>query len=110
MKRDHYLGLEFENWSFSGAWGLVFGALGICSRPFDTRFHRDVALPLLYFCMLSQYSNTQADLKTTRQILVRFGHAPCVKLTLETRLPFPPPAPEGVRILRLHKPAAQLSR
>jgi hypothetical protein len=68
-----------------------------------------MAFSLLFHCMLSQYSNTQADLKTTRQILVRFGHAPCVKLTLETRPPFMPAA-EGVRILRLRKPATQLGR
>ena len=69
-----------------------------------------MAFSLLLHSMTSQYSNTQADLKTTRQILVRFSHAPCVKLTLETRPPLPPSAPETVRILRLHKPAAQSGR
>jgi hypothetical protein len=59
--------------------------------------------------MMSQYSSAQTDLKTTRQILVRFNHAPCVKLTLEARPSFPP-ATNGVRVLRLQKPVAQVTR
>jgi hypothetical protein len=50
--------------------------------------------------MNSRLSNIQAELKTTRQLLVRFAHAPCVKLTLRTR-PEPALAPTIVRILRL---------
>ena len=69
-----------------------------------------MALWLLKEGMTSRYSNTRADLKTTRQILVRFSHAPCVKLTLATRPAFPPPAPDGVRVLRLQKPAALAGR
>jgi hypothetical protein len=64
-----------------------------------------LALALLIAGMMSQQSTLQADLKSTRQILVRFSHAPCVKLTLETR-PALPPATIGVRILKLNKPAA----
>ena len=56
--------------------------------------------------MMSQQSTLQAELKSTRQILVRFSHAPCVKLTLEAR-PALPPATNGVRILKLSKLAAE---
>jgi hypothetical protein len=52
--------------------------------------------------MNNRLSNVQAELKTTRQLLVRFAHAPCVKLTLQTR-PDTIFAPTSVRILRLEK-------
>ena len=68
-----------------------------------------VALALLKRGMTSEYSNTQAELKTTRQILVRFAHAPCVKLTLEPR-PVMVAEGERVRILRLRPLAAPLGR
>lgn len=55
--------------------------------------------------MNSRLSNVQAELKTTRQLLVRFAHAPCVKLTLQPR-PEPSTSALNVRILRLEKPAA----
>jgi hypothetical protein len=55
--------------------------------------------------MMSQQSTLQAELKSTRQILVRFSHAPCVKLTLEAR-PALPPVTIGVRILKLNKPTS----
>ena len=50
--------------------------------------------------MTSERTMVQAELKTTRQIVVRFNHAPSVKLTLQprTETPF---VPAGVRILRL---------
>lgn len=50
--------------------------------------------------MNSRTSQIQAELKTTRQLVVRFSHAPCVKLTLRTR-PESAPSPNGVRVLRL---------
>jgi len=53
---------------------------------------------------MSHRSAVQTELKTTRQIPVRFGHAPCVKLTLEAR-PARPPATNGVRVLKLVKPS-----
>ena len=59
--------------------------------------------------MISQYSTARAELKTTRQILVRFNHAPSVKLTLEAR-PSAAPTPPAVRVLRLQKPDAPVSR
>lgn len=60
-----------------------------------------MALRLLSIGMTNSYSTVKAELKATRQLLVRFGHAPSVKLTLEPR----PPAitaPTG-RVLRLAK-------
>ena len=52
--------------------------------------------------MISLQSALQAEFKNTRQILVRFAHAPCVKLTLEAR-PSVAPATPGMRVLRLRK-------
>jgi len=60
-----------------------------------------VALRLLPSVMANPYSIVRPELKATRQLLVRFGHAPSVKLTLEPR-----PAPEAAqtsRVLRLAK-------
>jgi hypothetical protein len=59
--------------------------------------------------MMSSYSTTRAELKTTRQIFVRFNHAPSVKLTLEAR-PSAAPMPQVVRVLRLQKPDAPVGR
>ena len=50
--------------------------------------------------MMSERTTVQAELKTTRQIAVRFNHAPSVKLTLQPRTEAPV-TPPGVRILRL---------
>ena len=50
--------------------------------------------------MMSERTTGQAELKTTRQIVVRFNHAPSVKLTLQPRTEAPA-TPPGVRILRL---------
>lgn len=50
--------------------------------------------------MMSERTTVQAELKTTRQIVVRFNHAPSVKLTLQPRTEALVP-PAGVRILRL---------
>ena len=50
--------------------------------------------------MTSERTTVQAELKTTRQIAVRFNHAPSVKLTLQPRTQAPV-MPPGVRILRL---------
>lgn len=50
--------------------------------------------------MMSERTTVQAELKTTRQIVVRFNHAPSVKLTLQPRTEAPV-TPPGVRILRL---------
>jgi hypothetical protein len=55
--------------------------------------------------MISLQNALQAEFKTTRQIVVRFAHAPCVKLTLEARSTVAPPA-GGVRVLRLQKKTA----
>lgn len=51
--------------------------------------------------MTSERTMVQAELKTTRQIVVRFNHAPSVKLTLQSRTQTLS-VPAGVRILRLH--------
>jgi hypothetical protein len=58
-----------------------------------------MALRLLLVSMTSSYSTVRPELKATRQLLVRFGHAPSVKLTLEPR-PAPVP-PQNSRVLRL---------
>ena len=50
--------------------------------------------------MHSRTNQIQAELKTTRQLVVRFVHAPSVKLTLNTR-PESAPTPNARRILRL---------
>ena len=50
--------------------------------------------------MTSQRISTTEDLQHTRQLAVRFFHAPCVKLTLQPRPVIPPP-PGSVRVLRL---------
>ena len=55
--------------------------------------------------MNSRTSQIQAGLKATRQLLVRFAHAPCVKLTLQTR-PMPDVTPSPIRVLRLQDAAA----
>jgi hypothetical protein len=52
--------------------------------------------------MISLQNALQAEFKSSRQIVVRFAHAPCVKLTLETR-PAALPIPSGVRVLKLRK-------
>ena len=54
---------------------------------------------MLYLGMAESYSTVQAELKATRQLLVRFGHAPSVKLTLEVRPATAPP--QTARVLRL---------
>ncbi len=63
-----------------------------------------LAFPLLNERMISLESALQIQFKSTRQILVRFAHAPCVKLTLEARAAVIPSI-NGVRILRLQKSA-----
>lgn len=49
--------------------------------------------------MADSYTTVRADLKATRQLLVRFGHAPSVKLTLEARPATT--APQTARVMRL---------
>ena len=51
--------------------------------------------------MADSYTTVRAELKATRQLLVRFGHAPSVKLTLEARPATA--APQATRILRLSR-------
>ena len=59
--------------------------------------------------MHSRTNQIQAELKVTRQLLVRFFHAPSVKLTLRTR-PESAPTPNAGRILRLQDgPAPRLA-
>jgi hypothetical protein len=53
--------------------------------------------------MTHEKNSTQAESKGARQLVVRFGHAPCVKLTLKTVTSITP-ASENVRFLRLRKP------
>lgn len=50
--------------------------------------------------MHSRTNHIHAELKTTRQLLVRFAHAPCVKITLRTR-PESASLPNTGRVLRL---------
>lgn len=52
--------------------------------------------------MISLQNALQAEFKSSRQIVVRFAHAPCVKLTLEPR-PAALPLPNGVRVLKLRR-------
>jgi hypothetical protein len=53
--------------------------------------------------MICLQNALQAEFKSTRQIMVRFAHAPCVKLTLESRPTGMPAA--TVRVLKLRKNA-----
>ena len=46
----------------------------------------------------------QSKLKATQPLPVRFGHSPCVKLTLTER-PATPPRLTPVRVLRLDREA-----
>jgi hypothetical protein len=55
---------------------------------------------MLFGGMNTQRNTLRAELKSTRQIVVRFIHAPCVKLTLQPR-PASTAAPAATRILRL---------
>ena len=71
----------------------------VAARQFNR--YSPVALRLLSISMTSSYSTVRPELKATRQLLVRFGHAPSVKLTLEPR-PAPAPA-QNSRVLRLAK-------
>ncbi|HTD68363.1 MAG TPA: hypothetical protein VK846_17695 [Candidatus Limnocylindria bacterium] len=52
--------------------------------------------------MISEQRSVQLEMKTTRQLLVRFSHAPCVKLTLQPGAGGMA-APQAFRILRLRK-------
>jgi hypothetical protein len=52
--------------------------------------------------MNSRLTGVGAELKTTRQLLVRFAHAPRVKLTLRLR-PEPADTANGSRVLRIEK-------
>jgi hypothetical protein len=52
--------------------------------------------------MIGLQNALQTEFKSTQQILVRFSHAPCVKLTLQAR-PAMAHATHGVRVLRLRK-------
>ena len=61
---------------------------------------RGMALPLLRESMISDLSSVQAELHTTRQIRVRFAHAPRVKLTLAMRASTSGASQPG-RVLRL---------
>ncbi len=67
-----------------------------------------VASALLSMGMTDRYSTARAELKATRQIVVRFGHAPSVKITLEIRPAAP--TPQAVRVLRLGRTAAVQAR
>jgi hypothetical protein len=64
-----------------------------------------LATGLLIVGMTQQRNSTQAQNKGVQKLAVRFVHAPCVKLTLQT-VPSVAPAPEGVRFLRLRTPEA----
>jgi hypothetical protein len=55
--------------------------------------------------MHSRTHQIQPELKTTRQLVVRFVHAPSVKLTLLTR-PESAPSPNVGRVLRLQTDSA----
>lgn len=59
--------------------------------------------------MTSQRISATEDSQSTRQIAVRFIHAPCVKLTLQPR-PVTPPPPGNVRVLRLGRESAAIAR
>jgi len=59
--------------------------------------------------MICQRASPQAELKSTRQLVVRFLHAPCVKLTLQPGVGGPL-SPGGVRVLRLQKAADAVAR
>jgi hypothetical protein len=52
--------------------------------------------------MIGRQRSVEAQLKTTQQLFVRFAHAPCVKLTLQTRADLIA-TPPVVRVLRLQK-------
>jgi hypothetical protein len=62
-----------------------------------------LATGLLIAGMTQERNNTQAENKGATRLVVRFAHAPCVKLTLQ-RVASLTPAPEGVRFMRLRKP------
>ena len=62
-----------------------------------------MAASLLILGMTQERNSTEAQNKGARKLAVRFAHAPCVKLTLQT-VPSVAPAPEGVRFLRLRTP------
>ena len=65
-----------------------------------------MARPLLTTTMIIEQRQVQAELKTTRQLLVRYVHAPCVKLTLQAR-PDSGVTPAAGRVLKLqHNVAA----
>ena len=64
-----------------------------------------MAPPLLTTAMIIEQRQLQAEMKTTRQLLVRYVHAPCVKLTLQTR-PGAGAAPAAGRVLKLQHNAA----
>ena len=55
--------------------------------------------------MHSRTNQIQAELKTTRQLVVRFVHAPSVKLTLRTR-PESAARSAASRVLRLEADGA----
>ena len=62
-----------------------------------------LATGLLIAGMTHERNSTQAENKGARRLAVRFAHAPCVKLTLQTVTSITP-ASENVRFLRLRKP------
>ena len=55
--------------------------------------------------MIIEPRQLQAEMKTTRQLLVRYVHAPSVKLTLQPRPDAGTPPTSG-RVLRLQHNAA----
>ena len=63
---------------------------------------------LLSTGMTSSHSAVRSELKAIRHLLVRFAHAPSVKLTLEPRPA--PAAPRNTRLLRLTGQTAFESR